>query len=112
MNLPSVCNVFEQIEEEEGVEKTYSLLSLKEFELEKIVSYGQATPKGHWYDQKHDEWVILVKGTAVLRFDGEHLMTLNPGDFLTIPANQKHRVDQCSNDAIWLALHMSKPSER
>ena len=111
MNLPGVCNIFEPMIEKDDIEKTYSLMSSSAFELEKIVSYGQITPEGQWYDQGHDEWVMLVKGTAVLRFEDEQQLTLNAGDILTISAHQKHRVEQCSRDAIWLALHINQTIE-
>jgi cupin 2 domain-containing protein len=104
-NLPAVGNVFEQVPNEDGVEKSYPLWALKSFDLEKIVSYGQPTQEDYWYDQARDEWVMLVKGTAVLLFDPGGLVTLNAGDFLIIPAHLKHRVEQCSSDAIWIALH-------
>jgi len=32
---------------------------------------------------------------------------LKSGDFLTIPARARHRVESVSSDAIWLALHFS-----
>jgi len=37
--------------------------------LEQIVSNGQASAEGFWYDQKNPEWVMLVRGETVLRFD-------------------------------------------
>jgi len=106
MNLPCVNNIFEHPVPGD-VEESYTLLSSKAFELEKIVSYGQATPTGQWYDQDHDEWVMLVKGKAVLRFDPDGLIVLKDGDFLTISEHLKHRVEECSDDAIWLALHIN-----
>lgn len=39
--------------------------------IERIVSDGQATPSGEWYDQGWDEWVLLVSGEATLRFDSD-----------------------------------------
>ena len=32
---------------------------------------GRVSPDGHWYDQDGDEWVLVVKGRARLRIDGE-----------------------------------------
>jgi len=83
-----------------------TLLDLPGIRLEQIVSNGQASAEGIWYDQKQPEWVMLVRGEAVLRFDpgGE---TLKTGDFLLIPANTRHRVESVSADAVWLALHFS-----
>ncbi|NTV46153.1 MAG: hypothetical protein HGB11_06455, partial [Chlorobiales bacterium] len=37
--------------------------------LERIVSEGHATPGGEWFDQEWDEWVILLSGSATLRFN-------------------------------------------
>jgi cupin 2 domain-containing protein len=36
--------------------------------LERIVSFGQASPPGFWYDQPQVEWVLLLKGAALHRF--------------------------------------------
>lgn len=47
-----------------------ALLEGGRFRLERIVSAGQATPAGEWYDQEEDEWVVLLSGSAVLRFEG------------------------------------------
>ena len=52
------------------------------FRLERIVSKGQATPAGSWYDQPHDEWVLLLCGRALLRFEGESQpRELKPGAY-------------------------------
>ena len=75
--------------------------------IERIVSSGQTTPPGQWYDQSGDEWVSLLAGRATLRFeDGAHL-ELSPGDWLLIPAHVRHRVEATSIDppCVWLAVH-------
>jgi len=74
--------------------------------LEHIVSHGQSSPPGFWYDQPHDEWVMLLRGTAVIDFGADGLLNLNSGDSLTIAAFQKHRVHHVSDDAVWIALHL------
>ncbi len=104
MELPTVHNMYRHSESGER-EVIYPLLEKDSFRLEKIVSYGQVTPAGQWYDQDREEWVLLLKGTAVIRFDPGGCVTLAEGDFLTIPAHHKHRVESCSFDAVWLALH-------
>ncbi|QDT77182.1 Cupin domain protein [Gimesia maris] len=76
--------------------------------VERIVSTGQATREGQWYDQEHAEWVILLSGSAVLRFEGESEgRTLIPGDAVNIPAHCRHRVDATAADreSVWLAIH-------
>ncbi|MFB4204319.1 cupin domain-containing protein [Arhodomonas sp. KWT2] len=78
--------------------------------IERIVSTGQATPAGEWYDQAWDEWVVLLQGEAELRFeDGPETTTLAPGDWLLIPAHQRHRVERTSTTppAVWLAVHLA-----
>lgn len=78
--------------------------------IECIVSTGQATPEGQWYDQETDEWVLLVKGAARLRIDGDgEDRTLAPGDFILLPAHCRHRVTwtERNQPTVWLAIHFS-----
>ncbi len=84
-----------------------TLLSRSGLRLERIVSHRHTSPPGFWYDQGHDEWVMLVQGHAELAFeDGEHL-ALHAGDWLLIPAGRRHRVASTGPDTVWLALHLS-----
>jgi cupin 2 domain-containing protein len=76
--------------------------------LEQLVSHGHPSSPDFWYDQPEDEWVALLRGTAVLAFEDSRL-ELAAGDSLTIPARQRHRVEQVSDDAIWIALHFNGP---
>lgn len=75
--------------------------------IERIISTGQATAPGEWYDQDRDEWVVLLQGQAELSFADGSRLTLNPGDYLLIPAHQQHRVERTSTEppCIWLAVH-------
>jgi cupin 2 domain-containing protein len=75
--------------------------------IERIVSTGQATPEGEWYDQATDEWVILVQGKARLRFEHGEVIDLSAGDYLLIPAHRRHRVEHTSSHppCLWLAVH-------
>lgn len=85
-----------------------TLLRTETFKLERIVSTGQATPPGEWFDQDRDEWVLLVSGEAALRFEGASDVTiLRPGDHVHIAAHRKHRVEWTAarGETIWLALH-------
>lgn len=93
------------------------LLSTSCFTLERIVSTGQSTPPGQWYDQSQDEWVILLSGSAGLSFETDEtektektektVQVLHPGDYIYIPAHQRHRVEwtDSSQPTVWLALH-------
>ena len=102
---PVVTNLMESPPGETETFRT--LLDLPGIRLEQIVSNGHASEVGFWYNQKEPEWVMLVRGTAVLRFDPDGDVTLKTGDFLTSPANSRHRVESVSVDAIWLSLHFA-----
>jgi len=75
--------------------------------VERIISRGQVTPEGEWYDQELDEWVALISGHAIIRFEPDERIELAPGDYLLIPAHRRHRVEYTSVDpaCIWLAIH-------
>ena len=78
--------------------------------IERIVSTGQASPPGFWYDQAWIEWVVVLSGHASLRFESEPAPRLiGPGDWLEIPAHARHRVDWTDAEAptVWLAVHIS-----
>lgn len=84
-----------------------TIISNNNILIEKIISTGQITSEGEWYDQDKDEWVILLQGEAKLSyFDGSNY-SLKSGDYLLIPAHQKHRVEYTSikPPCIWLAIH-------
>jgi cupin 2 domain-containing protein len=80
--------------------------------IERIVSTGQASPPGFWYDQPDDEFVVLLAGAARLRFEaGDVGLDLAPGDWVEIPAHTRHRVEwtQADPPTVWLAVHSSSP---
>jgi cupin 2 domain-containing protein len=75
--------------------------------IERIVSLGQTSPPGFWYDQEEGEWIVLLSGAAQLRFEDEsHARQLTPGDCLDIAAHRRHRVDWTDPTAptTWLAV--------
>lgn len=76
--------------------------------IERILSCGQKTPDGQWYDQEQNEFVILLSGGAVLQFkENNTIYELLPGDYINIPAGVMHRVDRTDENMItvWLAVH-------
>ena len=75
------------------------------FRLERILSFGQTTPEGEWYDQDWSEWVAIIRGMAVLAYEDGLTVTLRAGDHLVIPPNKRHRVNFASEDCFWLAFH-------
>ena len=88
-------------------EEITDLLRAPGVRLERIVSTGQASPPGYWYDQEEVEWVMVLKGAARLEIEGEaEDRVLGPGDHLTLPAHCRHRVSWTDPDqpTVWLAL--------
>jgi cupin 2 domain-containing protein len=104
-------NVFTpSLEKHEG-ERIEEILAAPGLRVEKIVSKGDASPEGFWFDQEWDEWVLLLRGAARLRFESpEGTEEMMPGDYILIPAHARHRVDCTSPDeeTVWLAVHFSK----
>lgn len=82
-----------------------TLLDANGIRVERIVSHGQVSPEGFWYDPERNEWVVVLKGAARLRFE-DQIIDLKPGDFVNIPAHKKHRVEWTTPDepTIWLAV--------
>ncbi len=72
--------------------------------IEHILSYGQATPADHYYEQNWDEWVMIIKGEAILSYDDGRGEDLRTGDSLLIKRGERHRVDYTSEDCIWIAV--------
>ena len=105
-------NIFDNIPKASAEEIFESIFECETLRFERIVSSGQSSPDGFWYDQPQDEWVMLLSGKAVLRFEQEaEPVSLNPGDYLLIPAHTKHRVESTdrSQQTVWLALHFNFP---
>ena len=75
--------------------------------IERIVSKGHASPPGYWYDQTENEWVMVVKGEAKLRFEKDNrIVHLMAGDYVNIDAHERHRVEWTREDeeTVWLAV--------
>ena len=87
-------------------ELTETLVQATHVRIERIVSRGHASPPDFWYDQSENEWVLLMRGAARLRFEDE-LIEMKPGDFVNIAAHRKHRVEWTAPDeaTIWLAVY-------
>lgn len=101
-------NIVESADPSPGAERIDVLAVGVSFRLERIVSLGQVTPPGAWYDQDRPEWVMVVSGRARLRFDGEDRdLELAPGDTVLIEAGRRHRVTWTDPEVptVWLGLH-------
>jgi len=92
----------------EAAERLETLMARPGLRVERIVSTGQASPPGFWYDQPDAEWVLLVSGDALLRFEDEtEARHLRPGDWLHIAPRRRHRVESTAAETptVWLAVH-------
>jgi len=101
-------NIYSKIPDAKNKEVFQALLVNKKLKIERIISHGQITEKGKWLKEAHDEWVILLKGAASLRFlKDNRLIKLSSGDYVFIPANTSHRLEWTSlqEKTIWLAVH-------
>jgi cupin 2 domain-containing protein len=74
--------------------------------IKRIISTGQVTAPGEWYDQEQHEWLIVLQGSGELSYEDGSRIKLTKGDYLLIPAHQKHRVEYTSTEppCIWLTV--------
>src|SRR5215467_10330404 len=111
IDIPPGGNLFARLARTSTDEEITALLATPNVRIERIVSTGQASPPGFWWDQEWDEWVVLLSGSAGLRFESEaDTRELKAGDYLHIPAHARHRVEwtDASEPTVWLAVHISK----
>ena len=100
-------NLLSPLPDAEAGERLEALLTRPDLRIERIVSRGQASPPGFWYDQPEAEWVMVLTGAARLRFQDEaEARVLGPGDCLDIAPHRRHRVDWTDPSAatVWLAV--------
>jgi hypothetical protein len=60
-------SLFQNLPNASREERMEELCQSKTFRVERIISAGQVSPPGFWYDQAWDEWVLVVQGTAEVR---------------------------------------------
>ncbi len=104
-------NLFAKIEPSATEEAFQDLLKLSGVRIERIVSTGQASPPGFWYDQGWAEWVLVVAGSAGVQFEDEaEPRRLGAGDYLYIAPGQRHRVawTDGGQPTVWLAMHIGE----
>ena len=107
MTIPA-ANIFESVLKDARDEEFTELVAADGVRIERIVSTGQASPPGFWYDQPWSEWVLVLSGSAGLLFEGETApREMQRGDYLLIPAGTRHRVEwtDAGEPTIWLAVH-------
>ena len=95
-------NIFDNIPKPADKEFFEELLLKNGLKIERIVSFGHTTP-----ELEKDEWVILLKGEAVISFLNGDDVRLKAGDYINIAAHKKHKVSWTKPDeeSIWLAVH-------
>ena len=84
----------------EAVER---LLVLPGVVIEQILSGTLEAPLD--FRQEHDEWVVLLEGSASLVVAGEDV-ALEAGGWLFLPAGVEHRVVATAPGSSWLAMHI------
>lgn len=94
-----------------GTEDFLTLFESGNVKIQRIVSHASATAENDWYDQAHREWVLVVRGRAVLEFEGGQRMELKEGDYLTLPPHARHRVNKTGPETIWLVVHLEERTE-
>ena len=100
-------NLFENLPLSLDSEFVEVLTSNANVRVERIVSNGQSSDKGFWYDQDQQEWVAVLQGEAALLFEADpEPIVMRPGDHVLIAAHQRHRVEWTSQEGptIWLAV--------
>ena len=103
----TLTNLFELPQKLPAEELVQSLIASDEVRIERIISSGQSSPEGFWYDQAQDEWVAVLQGSARITWEDGTERALAAGDWLLIPAHTRHRVDWTSTapPCVWLAVH-------
>ncbi|RDH86081.1 MAG: cupin [endosymbiont of Galathealinum brachiosum] len=99
-------NLFSEVPDSLDKELIEVLLSSENIKVERIVSKGHISPETGWYDQDLNEWVVVIKGEAIIAFENREV-SLKEGSYINIPAHTKHKVSWTHPqlETIWLAIH-------
>ncbi len=100
-------SLFQGIPDELPEELFETICASDDVVIERIVSRGHASPKGFWYDQEKNEFVLVVKGSAGLKIENkDEVVVLTEGDYYHILAHVRHRVEWTDpdRDTVWLAV--------
>lgn len=99
-------NLFENREAGREAESFQALLELPALRIERIASFGQASPPGFWYEQEEAEWVVLLEGESCLEWENGRRLRMQPGDWVFIPPGERHRVAWTApgRPTLWLAV--------
>jgi cupin 2 domain-containing protein len=99
-------NLWQALPDARATEQFSELLRHGHVRIERIVSQGQSSPDGFWYDQDEHEWVLLLEGAARLELGDGTIVALQAGDYYTLPAHTRHRVawTDPQQRSLWLAV--------
>jgi cupin 2 domain-containing protein len=101
-------NFFSSIPRHMSDEVFDTVLTSDGCKIKRIISKGHQSPPDYWYDQERNEWVMVLKGSAALKFkNSKEIVEMIPGDYVFIPAHCKHRVERTDPEVetIWLAVY-------
>lgn len=102
-------NLFQNVPDKLPDEIFETIAQSENVKIERIVSDGHTSQPGFWYNQDQNEFVIVLKGNAVLEFEDGTTKKMSEGDYQIIPAHQKHRVAYTDTigKTIWLVVFYS-----
>ncbi|MBU1220099.1 cupin domain-containing protein [Myxococcota bacterium] len=100
-------NFLDGVPESFDTEFLTDFISTTDVLIERIVSYGQPSPEGFWYDNERGELVFVIEGEGEVEFDNGKTYQLSKGQFLNIPAHAKHRVNKTASGrkTVWLCIY-------
>lgn len=100
-----IKNIYNDIPVNFDKEIFEDILKNDNIRIERIISNGPESNDGNWYNQKENEFVILLKGKAKIIFENFDV-ELNEGSYINISANTKHKVEITDENekCIWLAV--------
>jgi cupin 2 domain-containing protein len=99
-------NIFTGAGAPPGLEECLTLFENDKVRVERIVSNAHGSPADFWYDQPEDEWVMVLRGQAMVEFAGGESVAMRAGDHVTIASHVRHRVSETDAETIWLAVHV------
>ena len=108
--LPDSGNLYDNLPAAQEGEEFQTLFRCQGTRVERIVSHHHASPPDFWYEQVGDEWVAVLQGEATLEFADARRLEMRAGDWVTIPAGVRHRVQRTGPATIWLAVHAGDAS--
>ncbi|GLQ30841.1 cupin domain-containing protein [Litoribrevibacter albus] len=101
-----MSSIFDKIPSELPTEVFEDIISHQGVRIERILSHGHTSPESGWYDQEEHEWVLVLKGAGTVEFEDGSSVTLEPGEYLNIPAHTRHKVSWTDPNQVtlWLAV--------